>query len=748
MDMANSLKQLLSSDDKNTRILDLQVQLYFKQVPSAVISLSIVATVLVFLFYDTAGIKPALIWVLSVYLLTAIRLFSVRQYKISRQMHKMDNRFWYWLSIGFSTLAGLQWGAAAFVFFNPESMLDISTLTLVKAGVIAAAVASLSVIPAAFIGYAVPAALSMAYQLFFASDSDFYGLGVLVIVYLLVMCVFCLNYYKTTLLGMRVSIENADLVDLLQIEKHKVEQLSHAKSKFFTNISHEFRTPLTLTIGPLQSLIKSSRISDPDDRHYLKIALNNCHQLLGLVGQVLDIHRLEAGEMQVAISQFDLGEKLHSCFERYQLLAKEKKIKLSSKNLDTGINIYFDLDHLDKIINNLLSNAFKFSPEHTRIELGMTCHSDADKIDIWVKDEGPGIPKEDKAQLFERYFQGEIISNLQPGTGIGLALVKELLDLHSAKIVLDDSYHQGALFTITINAGNQHYRPEQLIDASTAATLTVPMLEQQDYQETKPANQRIDQSALPTILVVDDNSDLRYYIRTFLQPNYRIIEAINGKQALEQVKAEHPDFIISDVMMPVMDGLELVKALKQDAELADIPVLLLTAKASKIDTVQGLQQGADDYLSKPFDRSELIARIESHLTQKKNIARAIYRSFKQQNAGGLNAPQTIEQKSDFAIKFSALIDEQLADPNFGIAVMIKHHNIERSTLFRKVKIAFNCTPNQYLKDRRLQLSRQMLDQKSGSVSEIAYAVGFQSLNYFSRSFSERFNVSPSRYQPL
>lgn len=744
--VVNWLSRLISSNNSTPRIFDLQVQLCFLQVAPAVITLSIVATALGFLFYDTAGIQLTLTWVLSVYLLTAIRLFSVHQYKISRQADptKMDNRFWYVLSISFSTIAGLQWGTAALLFFNLESMMDISILVLLELGIIAAAVASLSVIPAAYVGFATPIALMTVYPLLFTENSDFSILAILIIVYLLAMYVFCKNFYKTTLFGMRMSIENSDLVESLQIEKNRTEMANHAKSRFFTNVTHEFRTPLTLTIGPLQALIKSAGINDPGDKHYLKIALDNCHKMLGLVGQILDVNRLESGEMQATVSQFDLGEKLHSYLEKYQLLAKQHQIILSSKNLDAGINIYFDQDHLDKIINNLLSNAFKFSPKNTQIELGMSLHTNADQVDIWVKDEGPGISEEDKAQLFDRYFQGKVISNLQPGTGIGLALVKELLDLHSASIELDEGYHKGALFKVTLNLGNQHYQPEQFIDLLAPTTSALPAVSQQNQE---PESQKIDQTTFPTVLVVDDNRDLRYFIRTSLQSSYNIIEAVNGREALEWVKTERPDFIISDIMMPVMDGLELVQTLKQDPELADIPLLLLTAKTTKIDTVQGLQLGANDYLGKPFDSSELIARIDSHLAQKKNIARSIYRSFKQQTVSQSNQ-STTRPMNAFAAKFSALIDEHLADPDFSVVSMVSHLGIERSTLFRKVKNSFNSTPGQYLKDRRLQLSRQMFDQKSGSVSEIAYAVGFQSLSYFSRSFSEAFNISPTQYQKL
>lgn len=573
----------------------------------------------------------------------------------------------------------------------------------------------------------------------------FYGL--LGVILIFVISTFVANFRTRKILQQKELLEKevAARTETIQEQANQLEVLGEAKSKFFANVSHEFRTPLTLAIGPLQELIRNKRINNPQDQQHLKIALDNSQQMLSLVGQILDINRLESGEMQLAISPLDLGKKLSSILERYKLLADKRKIKLNSKNLDTTIKIYFDPDHLDKIMNNLLSNAFKFSAENTQIELGMSQDLKANQVTIWLKDEGQCISEVDRHHIFERYFQGQNISNLQPGTGIGLSYVKELLDLHSGNIALDAKYQQGALFKITLNLGSQHYASKHFVEP-LGQTTSSPLIA--TYHALKSGSGKIKVDDLPKVLVVDDNEDLLYFIRTSLKSSYHIIEARNGEDALRLVQKEHPDFIISDIMMPIMDGLELVKKLKADPTLAHIPLLLLTAKATKRDTVKGLQQGADDYLTKPFDSSELIARIDSHLIQKRNIARSLYQSFKKKNLMGAGLPKNIKKINNFTTRFINIIDEKLADPDFDVASMASVMNVERSTLFRKVKKVFNCTPNQYVKKRRLELAIKMLQQKSGSMSEIAYAVGFQSLSYFSRCFSEEYNIPPSQYQAI
>lgn len=530
----------------------------------------------------------------------------------------------------------------------------------------------------------------------------------------------------------------------IQQQADELKRMDEAKSRFFANISHEFRTPLTLAIGPLQTLVQQKRISDPQDQQYLRIALENSQQMLSLVGQILDINRLESGEMQLAVSELDSSELILSIIKRFELLAQKQEIAISAIGMGQPNIVWFDPDHLNKIVGNLLSNAIKFSPMESKIEVGIR---DTDgTLMIWVKDTGHGIPLEERHQLFTRFYQGKHSTNsLQPGTGIGLSMVKELLELHQGSIKLDEGYTDGCLFYVVIKKDKTHYRKEHFADRPEnskgieSELQSVPILTEHSSQEDQP-----------NVLVVDDNEDLRTFIRNTLSTNYNVVTASNGAEALRVVEENQPDFIVSDVMMPVMDGLTFAAKLKENADTAHIPLMLLTAKSTKRETVAGLQGGADDYLTKPFDSSELIARIAAHLEQKRNIAAAIYARFRQEKDNtDLSADNGPEYPSDsFEFKFKTLVSEQLASPDFDIESLSESLFLSRSSLFRKVKKSFGCSPNQYLKNTRLTLSLQMLQQSEASVSDVAYAVGFQSLSFFSRSFKAYFDVSPSEHHKI
>ncbi len=535
----------------------------------------------------------------------------------------------------------------------------------------------------------------------------------------------------------------------IQQQADQLKQLDKAKSRFFANVSHEFRTPLTLAIGPLQELIRNNRVEHPQDQQHLKVALQNSQQMLSLVGQILDINRLESGEMPLAITQISITKVLNKILQRFEIMANNKQIKFNRIGFEDKQLIWFDEDHFNKIITNLLSNALKFSPENSTVTIGYKAIPTENLIKIWIQDEGPGISDDEKPQLFERFFQGKDSSNhLQPGTGIGLSMVKEIIQLHHGNVELKETNTGGCCFQVSLLLGSEHYREEHFVDTlSTQTSVQIPTSEDSlSKLETASSEQ-----TLPIVLVVDDNQDLRQFIDSSISSSYQVIQASHGEEALALVESEQPDFIISDIMMPVMDGLELTKRLKQNPQTAHIPLLLLTAKSTKRETVTGLQKGADDYLSKPFDSSELIARIAAHLQQKRNIAKALYQSFISQNDFNQENSSDHEQhhlRDSFQSKFSQLVLNHLSDAHFDIAAMSESMNMERSTLFRKVKKTFGCTPNQYLKNQRMNLSLQMLKKHRGSVSEIAYAVGFQSLNYFSRSFRDTYQVAPSNYQNI
>ncbi len=531
-------------------------------------------------------------------------------------------------------------------------------------------------------------------------------------------------------------------------QAEQLQQLSEAKSRFFANVSHEFRTPLTLAIGPLEALRNDPSISSEEARQHIRIALENSRRMLTLVGQILDINRLEHGEMKLAVHSFELQPALQKIVQPFSVLAQQRQLTLQLE-IAEPVRIWFDEDHLYKIVSNLLSNAVKFSPDGGQICLQVEKLAQQ-RVQISISDEGPGIDPSEREQLFQRFFQGKNSSNnLQPGTGIGLAMVRELLELHHGSIELDESWQAGSRFVVTILTGKAHYSASDLLEFQTVDA--PPMVRQDeptevvalvaaatDSDDSTPPEHR------PAVLIVDDNADLRAFIRTTLASAYHCFEAANGLLALEMLQQHSPDFIICDVMMPQMDGIEFTRQLKADVETAHIPLLLLTAKATKRDTVHGLQQGADDYLTKPFDSSELIARIEAHLQQKQHISRAIYQKF----IATLPAPANDDDADSFECRFHQLVSDHISDSSFDIAAMSEALHMERSTLFRKVRKAFDCTPNQYLKSQRLKMALQMLRQNSGSISEIAYAVGFQSLNYFSRSFRDQYQVSPSAHQKI
>jgi len=588
-----------------------------------------------------------------------------------------------------------------------------------------------------------------------------YGLAFLVI---LILTSWLTQKWRTQKLIQQneaLELQVSDRTKEVREQAGKLEQQQIAKDRFFANVSHEFRTPLTLAIGPLQALLKEPRITHPQDKHYLQLALDNSHQMLSLVGQLLDFNRIDSGDMKVRVCQLSLIEEINEIICRFELLLEKQKINLVKLGFEQPITLTFDPDHLNKIISNLISNAIKFGPIGQTITLSIILEDTNSKVIFAIKDQGMGIPSKERSQLFKRFYQGEgSTNNLQPGTGIGLSMVKELLALHKGYVQLDEHYHHGCLFKVTLKLGAEHYKKNQFLDniielAALGETENFETINNEtDYYinkknivdlSVKSVFETEQERIKPIILVIDDNEELRFFIRNMIQNSYEVITAANGQEGLELVKQSQPDLIICDVMMPIMDGLTFSKQLKGDELTAHIPLIMLTAKHTKRDVVAGLQEGADDYLTKPFDSSELIARIVAHLQQKRNIANTVYRNFLARSASrepiitGLNV-------ETFEYKFKALINDNIADPDLDIAFMTASLFMERTTLFRKVKKAFNCSPNQYLKIQRLELSSQMLVNSSGTVSEIAYAVGFQSLNYFSRSFSEYFKVTPSEFK--
>lgn len=531
----------------------------------------------------------------------------------------------------------------------------------------------------------------------------------------------------------------------------KQQQLNAVKNRFFSNLTHEFRTAVTLSVGPIREILNRNNVTDPLDYKYLQVSLKNNLHMMKLLNQFLDIEKIESQNMPVKIIKMDLIIILKSCIDRFQLQLDAKSITIATNGFESSASLYFDPDHFEKIILNLLSNAEKYSPADSTIEVGLS--TDDKYITISVTDQGQGIEEDEIPYVFDRFFQGKESSTLQqPGTGIGLALVKELLDLHSGQVNVTSQVGCGSSFSIKLRQGVEHYSNAvinntgnhtaegSLFDVEPASELynaDNSILSPDDHQRTVQNFKKI--------LVVEDNQDMRLIIVNMLRPTYQVIEAQNGKVAFEQAVNELPDLIVSDVMMPVIDGLTLVNRLKATKQTAHIPVFLLTAKSGQQNIMEGLLEGANDYLSKPFFRDELLTRIANQLADVQRIANNVYRDFVHSRHQVADISVEFETEVDkFQNKFEELILDNLNDSAFNINDLSEELSMTPRTLNRKCHSIYGCSAKQLLKKWRLESAHQVLATKQTTISEVAYAFGFESLSSFSRAFKEYYDYPPSQ----
>ena len=416
---------------------------------------------------------------------------------------------------------------------------------------------------------------------------------------------------------------------------------------------------------------------------------------------------------------------------------------------DESLAVYVDRDKIEKIMYNLLSNAFKFTPEGGRIiiHVGRGTLERAPTIGIppsvtiTVTNTGPIIPPDKIGRIFDRFYQvddSEIRDH--EGSGIGLALTKELVELHHGEITVESTVAHGTAFTVWLPLGKDHLRTQDFTE--TVGSDTEKISSELDIEPELGQKQKSkSRKKAPRVLVVEDNRDVRYYIRGYLESIYRISESTNGKEGLTTAITQIPDLIISDVMMPEMDGFELCQRLKTDERTSHIPVILLTARATSLDKIGGLETGADDYLTKPFDARELQVRVRNLITQRERLRNHYLQVMKiePEKAVAVSADQS------FLAKMNSIIDKHIADPEYSIKLLAREVGFSHSQLVRKLESITGFTPSLFIRAFRLLRARQLLDQKTGTVSQIAFECGFNNLSYFSRSFKIQFGQLPSEY---
>lgn len=541
----------------------------------------------------------------------------------------------------------------------------------------------------------------------------------------------------------RVRLEQviADRTQDIRTQAEEIRVLSEARTRFFAHVSHEFRTPLTLILGPLGDALNErfGALSAPL-RSVLGSARENAKRLLKMVSELLDLSRLAAGRFELHVAEHDLAEQLRREIDAFMPRAAGKSITLRGEGLNDPLQLWFDQDQLERMVSNLLGNALKFTPSGGRVTLRLV--PTPTEVGIEVEDSGPGIPVEEQAKIFERFYQGGNTPSDAPGTGIGLALVRELIDLHQGRIELVSEPGQGACFVLWLKRGNQHFPPAALDSAAAFVTGVA------SDDAGLPTLSRPAAGVRPTVLVVDDHSELRRYLADRLGDNYSVMTASDGDEALERIGEALPDIVISDVMMPGMDGLQLAHALRRNPETHGVPLLLLSARSHKRDVVAGLEAGADDYLTKPFDTSELIARIEALLDARRRLRQSFLAAPEPLTPTTLQPPApaaSTEGPADdrFRQRLSDAVSKHLADPTFGVAELAHALHMDRATLFRRCKQTLEATPSEILREHRLQRAEALLRERRGSVSEVAYASGFDNLSYFSQVFRKRYGCAPS-----
>lgn len=533
--------------------------------------------------------------------------------------------------------------------------------------------------------------------------------------------------------------KNKELLIAEETQRLELEKLDQMKSRFFNNISHEFRTPLTLILGPLNKLRKHV---DGSLQPTVDIIERNGNRLLKLINQLLDLSKIESGKITIKTALIDVVPLLKGWVTSFNSFADSQDIKLRFASENTSHFLYVDQEKVEEVIINLLSNAFKYTKTGGQVSVDVReqARNGKEYLGISVSDTGTGIPEQELEHIFDRFYQA---SNADAedvtGTGIGLALIKELVELHKGSVEVESEVGKGSTFQVLLPLGKAHLKDEEIVRISQIKETATEAAVQTVVTEAPVRKEEGQEEKLPLILMIEDNPDLRSYIRDILSTSYKVLEAVNGEEGVAMAIEHTPDVVLSDLMMPKMDGLQVCKLLKEDMRTSHIPVILLTAKSSKEDKLEGLKSLADDYLTKPFDTEELLVRLNNLIALRKKIQAHFA-------TGDILMPKKIQMNSMdtlFMEKVTQHLEAEISNSLFGVVELAYAVGLSRSQLFRKIKAITDHSPNEFIRSFRLHRAMDMLKQNGATVTEVAYETGFQNPSYFSKCFQEQFGMAPS-----
>jgi signal transduction histidine kinase/DNA-binding response OmpR family regulator/streptogramin lyase len=545
-----------------------------------------------------------------------------------------------------------------------------------------------------------------------------------------------------------------ELILLQKIQTEKMASQLHEadlkKINFLTNISHEFRTPLSLIFSPLDKSLREFGNIDKEKLHTrLKLMYRNTLRLLRLINEFLDLSKIEAGLLKLSVGKGNISNYISGIVETYRYLAEQKNIHLTYHSQMANISCFFDADKIEKILNNLLSNAFKFTPPCGEIHVELLVFEknqtgETERLQICVRDNGVGIEEEFQQQIFERFFQIEAKEEQTSGTGIGLALTQELISIYRGNIELESKPGKGSKFKVTLPCSASHFQANEItselissfhqtnewVFANELATEELPVHEEKKFDTHKPV-----------VLLVEDNSDIVRFLKEEFSVGFNFIFASDGFKGFEKAVSILPHAIILDVMMPKMDGFQLCEKLKSDERTCHIPIVFLTALAEKSEQMEGLEYGADDYITKPFDIDLLKIKINNLIESRRKL-KLLY----QKNLS-LKSFELIPDSADEKLidKILKIVDKEIANPGFGVEELSKNVNLSRTHLYRKVMEITNQSPVELIRNLRLEKAAKLLRENKFRVSEVAYMAGFTEISYFRKIFKDFFGVSPSDF---
>ena len=553
----------------------------------------------------------------------------------------------------------------------------------------------------------------------------------------------CILFIARRLIQQREKLKFALVQERREIQR--VHELDMMKVKFFTNVSHEFRTPLTLILTPIERLIK--RAADPDQIVQFRLIHRNGKRLMSLVNQLLDFKKLEVQAIKFNPSEGDIVSFVKETVLSFSDLTEKKNIKLEFHTSIERMEMFFDQDKLEKILFNLLSNAFKFTLENGTVSVNLTRLDDGNEslIQIEVRDTGIGIAEDKLDKIFEPFFQNDLPKSMvNQGSGIGLAITKEFVKIHGGRINIKSEVGKGSTFIVLLPL-------KQIAQPAVDALVenNPPISEEVEHavmsESSNPVNELIGGQEVrvrkKSLLLVEDNDDFRFYLKDNLRFSYTIIEARNGAEGWAQVLAVEPDLIVSDIMMPEMNGIDLCAKIKSDARVSHIPVILLTARSSEEQKLEGFQTGADDYVTKPFSFEILEARINNLLRQREKSQKT-FRKTLDIKASELQITPLDVKFVENAVK---IVEKNVSSPDFSVEDLGMELGISRAYIYKKILALTGKSPLEFIRTIRLQHAAQLLEKSQLSVREVAYKVGFNNPKYFTKYFKEQFHVLPSNY---